>query len=222
MLTVNIPDQVKPLIERLATMPGEEFDAIMAALNTAPPNLRVETFNGQVKELLAGKGPEVADLVDIIMGLSRSPRDSSVTVEELAASVASEVLKRKGEHPGDPKLLEGRLSALLGIQSLKLYARANEVQHQYGEVFFGARIISDIRTVFEPDGTKPLGAMVVHNLKITSGHGPFHQQHHDHFFALDNADLEILQRVIERAKDKTVSLEGIIKNQPNLTYFQSK
>jgi hypothetical protein len=138
---------------------------------------------------------------------------------ELAASVTGEVLKRKGEHP-DPVILEGRLAALLGIQSLKLWAKASDVQHQYEDIFFGARIISDIRTVFESDGVKPLGAMVVHNLEIKSGRGGFHQSH-DKFYALDNADLDILEQVIQRAKNKTASLENIIK-QSNLTYFQSK
>jgi hypothetical protein len=219
MLSVNIPDQARPLIERLAVMTEEEFESIRSALSTAPPNLRLETFNEEVKKVLSGKIPGSADLVDIITGLSRAPRDASVTVEELAASVTSEVLKRKGEHP-DPAILEGRLAALLGIQSLKLWAKASDVQHQYEDIFFGARIISDIRTVFESDGVNPLGAMVIHNLEIKSGRGGFHQLH-DKFYALDNADLDILEQVIQRAKTKTVSLENIIK-QANLTYFQSK
>jgi hypothetical protein len=200
-------------------MTEEEFEAIRSALSTAPPNLRLETFNEEVKKVLSEKIPEIADLVDIITGLSRSPRDTSVTVEELAASVTAEVLKRKGEHP-DPALLERRLTALLGIQSLKLWAKASDVQHQYADIFLGARINSDIRTVFESDGVKPLGAMVVHNLEIRSGRGNFHQMH-DRFFALDNADLDVLQQVIQRAKEKTVSLETIIK-ESHLTYFQSK
>jgi hypothetical protein len=220
MLAVDIPEQAKPLIERLAVMPKEEFEAFRNALSTAPPNLRLETLNEEVKKLLLEKFPKIAELVDIITGLSRSPRDASVTVEELAASVAAAVLKRKGQQPPDTALLESRLAALLGIPSLKLWAKASDVQHQYEEIFFGARIISDIRTVFESDGVKPLGAMVVHNLEITSGRGGYHQLH-DRFFALDNKDLEILQQVIERAKAKTLSLEHFIK-QSQLTYFESK
>jgi hypothetical protein len=218
MLTVNIPDQAKPVIERLAVMTEDEFEAIRAALSTAPPNLRLETFNEEVKKFLSEKIPDIADLVDVVTSLSRSPRDASVSIEEIAASVTREVLRRKGEHP-DPALLQKRLISLLDIPSLKLWAKASDVQHQYEEIFFAARILSDIRTVFGPDGIKPLGAMVVHNLKISSVGGR-HQQH-DQFFALDNADLELLQDAIQRAKDKTASLEGIIK-QSNLTYFQSK
>ena len=219
MLTVNIPDQAQSLIQRLETMPEEEFEAIRVALGAAPPNLRLDTFNQQVKKILSERYPEIADLVDVITGLSRSsPRDASVSIEELAASITAEVLKRKGEHP-NPALLEGRIAVLLGIPPLKLWAKASNVQHQYEEIFFEARIISDIRTVFEPDGTTPLGAMVVHNLKITSADG--RHQYHDHFFALDNADLEILQSVIQRAKEKTESLETIIRKS-DLTYFQSK
>lgn len=221
MLAVDIPEQAKPLIERLAVMPEEEFEAFRNALSTAPPNLRLETLNEEVKKLLLNKFPKIAELVDVITGLSRSPRDASVTVEELAASVAAVVLKQKPqEPPGDTALLESRLTALLGIPSLKLWAKASDVQHQYQEIFWAARIISDIRTVFESDGVKPLGAMVVHNLEITSGRGAYYQTH-ESFFALDNKDLDLLIEVVERAKAKTLSLERIIK-QSELTYFESK
>jgi hypothetical protein len=58
------------------------------------------------------------------------------------------------------------------------------VQAQYEDLFFGARIMSDIRTVFEPDGTNPLGAMIVHSLKITHGKAGQYPKD-DKFFALD-------------------------------------
>jgi hypothetical protein len=218
MLTVNMPDEALTHIEQLGSMSEEAFQVLKAAFSTAPPNLRIDTFSEQVKNSVTRALPEMADIAGIIIGLSRSPRDSSVSVEELASSVAGEILKRKGEHP-DPVLLENRLSGLLGIQSLKLWAKAANVQHQYEEIFSAARIISDIRTVFEADGVTPLGAMVVHNLKITSVDG--HHKFHDRFLALDNADLDILKEVLQRATDKTGSLENIIMKS-GLTYFQSK
>ncbi|MEP7353629.1 MAG: hypothetical protein ABI824_10400 [Acidobacteriota bacterium] len=223
MLTVNIPEQARALLERLATMPEEHFEALRSALSAASPNLRLNIFNRQVKSLLSGKAPELSDLVGVITGLSRSPRDESVGVNELAASVAAEVLKNKASGNPDPNpgsvLLVARLVILLGIQSLKLWAKASNVQHQYGEIFADARIISDIRPVFEPEGTTPMGAMVVHNLKMSStdGRGELRER----FFALDSADLDILQAVIQRAKDKTASLDQIIERS-NLTYFHSE
>lgn len=219
MLAVNVPDQAKPLFERLALMPEEEFDAISNALNTAPPNLRPEKFSVEVKNILPGVN-QIVDLVEAVVGLSRSSRDSSVTVDELVNAVAEAVLaKKKSQPPTDPAVLVHRLTTLLNIKSVKLYARASNVQHQYENIFLSARIISDIRTVFESDDTQPLGAMVVHNLKITSLNGGEHQQ--NKFFALDNLDLDLLQQCIDRAREKTKSLEKIIE-ESRLTYFPSK
>jgi hypothetical protein len=219
MLAVNIPDQAKPLFELLALMPEEDFDAIRNALNAAPPNLRPEKFSAEVKNILPGVN-RIVDLVEAIVGLSRSPRDSSVTIDELVNAVAEAVItRRKAQQPPiDQAVLVHRLVTLLGINSVKLYARASNVQHQYEDVFLSARIISDIRTVFESHDTKPLGAMVVHNLKITSLHGEHTQ---NKFFALDNLDLELLQQCIDRAREKTKSLETIIE-ESRLTYFPSK
>ena len=218
MLTVNIPKQVMPLFARLGTMPENEFDALESALGSATPNLRTEKFVEHVKNLVSGMGSETLELVDIITNLSRSSKDATVTIEELAKSVTALVDVPANEN-FNPQVLEQRIIRLLSIKPLKLYARASNVQHQYEDLFFVARIISDIRTVFEPDGTKPLGAMIVHNLKIT--HGQTGQDRHDKFFALDNADLDILLLAIERAKEKTKSLEIII-DEAKLMYFPSK
>jgi len=217
VLTVNIPEQAKPILGLLGTMHDQDFEAISAALTGAPANLRAEKFMGQVKALVSGMRPEIADLVEIVANLSRSPRDVSVTIEELSKSVAALVF---AQNPQYLAVLENRLISLLSIKSLKLYARASDVQHQYEDLFFGARIISDIRTVFEPDGTKPLGAMIVHNLKITHGQ-PDQSFRDEKFYALDDADLDILQEAIKRAREKAKSLEVII-DQAKLTYFPSK
>ena len=157
MLTVNIPDEAKFRLVLLAVMSDQIFDGISIALNRASPNLRQEKFTEQFKSAATGMSAEIAELLDVIIHLSRSYRDASVSVEELASGVASIIsAPEKYKDTFDPRILERRLLALLSIQSLKLYARAADVQAQYEDLFFGARIISDIRTVFELTEQVPL------------------------------------------------------------------
>jgi hypothetical protein len=99
-----------------------------------------------------------------------------------------------------------------------IYSAANDIQHQYDNLFSSARIISDIRTIFDPNGSDPVGALIVHNLQIRYSNG---NEFKEAFFALDNADLSVLRKALERAETKTVSLESVIRK-AELKYFESK
>src|ERR1019366_7687810 len=67
----------------------------------------------------------------------------------------------------DQANFRARLASLLSVESMTLSARAAEIQHDYDKVFASASIISDIRSVFAISSVEPVGAMIVHNLKLT-------------------------------------------------------
>lgn len=208
-------------------MSDDELSAIKAALEQVPLSLRVETYSEQLRQVLAKDTAELQDVAHVLASLTLTPRDPSISVDDFAKAVATAVIWRKGRESQDKAekaanlaLLETRLRDLFNTPALKVYSRATDVQHQYEHILTDARIMSDIRTVFDPDGdgSQPLGAMVVHTLKVTY---ISNRSYRDSFFALDNADLAILSRAIARAVKKTASLEKIIENN-KLRYFESK
>jgi hypothetical protein len=99
-----------------------------------------------------------------------------------------------------------------------LSARASDVQHEYEHLFQSARILSDVRPLFNQSGTEMEGAMVVHNLKITYFQAG---EYMEVFISLDNADLSSLRKVVERAEVKTMALEALIAK-GGVPYFDSK
>ena len=227
MVTVSIPEPAKPIIERLIVMSDEELSAIKTALEKVPLSLRVDKYSEQLKRVVAKGTSEMQDVVQVIASLTFAPRDPSISAEVLAKAVATAVISRKDrtseeaqKTASDLAILETRLRDLFNNPHLKIYSRATDVQHQYEHILTDARIMSDIRTVFDPDGdgSQPLGAMVVHTLKITH---MSNRSYRDSYFALDNADLTILSKAIGRAAKKTASLEEIIRNN-KLRYFESK
>jgi hypothetical protein len=105
MLTADVPDEAKFRLVLLAVVSDRIFDEISIALSEASPNL----------------SHEIAELLDVIIHLSCSYRDASISVEELASGVASIVsAPEKYKDTFDPKTLERRLLGLLSIQSLTL------------------------------------------------------------------------------------------------------
>ena len=142
---------------------------------------------------------------------------ADLSPQEFAHNVAAHLPSRK-DKPTDTLALERKLTALLGVESLVISAKAFDVQHEYDKLFITARIITDTRAVFNQAGTEAVGTMIVHNLNIKySENGQFKEA----FIALDDADIAKLRRVLDRAEAKTAILEKLIEK-TGIRYFEGK
>jgi hypothetical protein len=217
--TVSIPEIYRTPLVKIASMPEAEVVELREALSSIGVTLKPLNLTAQVRGQIKRPSPELDDIVQVLVGLSSARAGSDVSIEEFSKDVAKSMTRRKDAPKDyDESVFEKTLSSLLGIESLALSARAAEIQHDYERVFASARIVSDIRSVFGTSNIDPVGAMIVHNLKIT-----FFEEGRvrEAFFALDNADLIVLRQVIDRAELKTPKLETMIKTS-GVQYFESK
>lgn len=111
------------------------------------------------------------------------------------------------------------LTSLLGTR-MRAMLKTKEVIRENPNNFYEARIVSDIRVVYDDDNNldkQEQLAVVVHNLRIryTSNATP----RGEIFVALDLADLHQLQGVIRRAIEKDKLLRS---NTHNLTFVDPK
>lgn len=199
-------------------MPEDEVLALRDALSNIGVTLKPLNLAAQVRAQLKSPLPELDEIVQTLVGLSSARISGDVSLEELTRDVAKSVTQGK-DRPSDyaQTAFEERLASLLSVEAMALSARATDIQHDYERVFASVRIVSDIRLVFGPS-VEPAGAMIVHNLKVTYfAEGRIREA----FFALDNADLSSLRKVLERAELKTTQLEDVIKK-ADLQYFESK
>lgn len=219
MPTVSIPEVYRAALDKIAFMPEDELGALRDALSRTGVTLKPATLAGQIREQIQNPSSELDDIIQTLVGLSSARAGSDLPVEEFAKDVAKSVGRRKEKLKDyDQAAFEQRLVSLLNIESMMLSARAAEIQHDYERVFASARIVSDIRAVFATSKVEPVGAMIVHNLKVTY----FEEGRlREVFLALDNADLVSLRKIIDRADAKTAKLEQVIKRS-GVQYFESK
>jgi hypothetical protein len=82
-------------------------------------------------------------------------------------------------------------------------------------VYLESRILTDIRTVFKEYKEQPIGAVVVHNLKITYRQN---DNEKEFFVALDGSDLLNLSQEIARAETKAKEIKMLLEK-AEITYL---
>jgi hypothetical protein len=212
----RVPESFTPALERIAGMPEENFQNLQAALASAKPTLKIQALIGQVQAALKIEIEDLSNIVQTVSNLSNARSSSDTPVEQLARDV-SRPFSRKNKS-FDPTVLERRLTSLLSIESLVFSARAFALQHEYGNLFISARIVSDVRPVLNPAGAEPVAAMIVHNLSLKYYHAG---EYKEMFIALDEADVTKLRKVLDRADAKVASLARFIEK-TGVQYLDSK
>lgn len=208
MPTIHVPEPFKPALQRIASMSDADLQRMLEALAQLKPHLKPEVIARSAAEnsILADLG----EIIQALTSLSITQVRFDIPLDQLVRDVSQSVA-------GTPALAE-RLKSLLSVESLVLSAKAFDVQHEYEKVFRSARIISDVRPVFNASGTEATAAMIVHNLNVNYQHNG---QAMEISFALDDADVTALKKMLERAETKTAILEKLI-DKTGLPYFESK
>ena len=211
MPSFSIPQQVVPALKKLAGASAEDFEGLLQAVAALQVHIKPEKITASLGE---HNVHGLSDIVRALTALSFSRFQAEVPRDEFVAGIIE-----SSALPTDKRaILAERLKALLDIEVFRLSARAFAIQHEYEKVLRSARIVSDIRPVFTDSATDMEGLMIVHNLKLSymdSGH------YKEAVFAMDDEDVAMLKRVLERAETKSKTMERFIsKNE--LRYFESK
>jgi hypothetical protein len=207
---------VEPL-SLLLRAPENQFAAFERELARAE---RPSSLRGLIIETARRAGwptPQAADtLAGLLLSLS-SIADSmpDMRVDEFVSTVAT-----AAEETGEEQLrasreqwdvLRNRLERLLGPKTrLWLWAKATALFTEQERLFCDARILTDIRPIFDRNAADgPAALSVIHTLKLilhtTS------EEVQEFFIALDSDDLLTLKQTIQRAEEKQTALESLIQ-----------
>ena len=207
MQTTAMPDWVVSSLAKLGNMPEKEFDALLRALARGTPTLSTSSVAKSVAENSKLDTEDADVLLHALIGLAGMRYAQEVSGSELASRVAaSPDIERKGV---DSKTLTDRIARLLDGAPLRLLGKARDLSSEHAHIFLDARFLTDIRPIFgtETDG-QPEGALLCHTLKVEfiRDHGNV-----EHFYlALDEDDLDKLNDLISRAKQKAASLRLVL------------
>lgn len=219
---IKIPPKYRKVLIGIAALSSEAIEDLESVLKKAGPALTSQeealSLASQLKVISADEGVEIIEaLLPLYMLKGSSTKSTDDFVEDVIASLklgASEEnkLTKKQATP-----LTNRLTKLLGVEAIDLSAKAMSLLLEQQRSFTSARILTDIRPIFDQDASKPLaGAVLVHNLKIEYLEN---SEEKEFFVALDRRDLQRLLDALTRAQQKESSIKQFL-SQTNINYVE--
>lgn len=191
------PEALKSLSQEMGSMGSSlNFEATVQRLTSRLPNVD-ET--------------EMAYMLNALVSWLAWKETTGVPLTELVNQIVEIALSKKIIESSDRAKFSATVESLLGDPgSLSITARALDVSSEYDKVFFEARILTDLRSVFLGDDvSRPKGMIVMHNLKISFSENG---EKRDIYITLNNRELDELASVVERAQEKARGL-GVLLNE---------
>ncbi len=220
-MALSVPRGNYPGLKAITELDEKSVERLVGALAEAQPAAAPDKLASDVSDRLGE--PPISGLRQIIWALVNLSTGRILLEMDLADFVSEvcEGLKedRQRSECSDDDLvrLQERLERLLGGGgSIAITSKAQGILTDHEHIFVGARILTDVRTVFQKDASEPpAGAVIVHMLGVHYHEGATHKEI---FFALNSDDLRKLSDSIERAKKKEANLKGLLSNAgvPNL------
>ena len=210
-----MPLAAPQVLRKLVELTDADFLKILKSLQSIPDSTNVGKLAAHLTETAGVLDIDYEDFLYNIMSMNVARVVKDMLPAEFTQEVLNVYIERTKSVDHRPSLTQ-RLSQLLDIPALTYVSRAWEMRHEGKNIFYSARIFCDVRTVFDPKTMKPIGATIIHNLKIEYKDGGTDKEL---YFLLDTNELPELEDVIKRAKDKVKEIEALIKKS-EIKYYE--
>ena len=219
-LTISrIPDRYRPGLAKINSLSIETATSVADALGRLPASSRKELI-AVVERAAQLKSEEAESIVRSLYSLYmfRASAEASVAdfVPVLIEAMQSSGVQGLAVPDSSKTALEAKLTSLLGLSTLERASKIEQLRADHQTIFYDAKILTDLRPVFDNPKDPPIGAVVTHTLKIICHEAG---EHKELYLALDAEDVLTLKKIAERAADKMSSLQKVLKsaNIPDLS-----
>lgn len=212
MPELTIPVEYERGIANIKSLSDADAGKILKVLNDESPGTSPAQIARKLQPSLPFSEDDVAELVKALCSLYaiRAYADAAVDefVDDLARAISKSTNKDlQTSDPEELRRLKRIFESLLTVRSLSTQSKAHSLRTDFANIFWDAKIMSDIRPIWDGDVKQPPDATVITNtMKLEyhhiGGHGEF-------YVCLDKDDIETLMSVLKRAQDKMATLQRL-------------
>jgi hypothetical protein len=214
----TIPQEEQEGLILLANLPENQVEQLQRALTVAPVVVNRDTFLKGVSRVEGLSSVDQDKITSALAYLNGYLVAGNIDLEEFIKDVGSSLAEENVS--GDVvRKIENALPRLLDIDTIRLRAKAVDLQVDHAKAFQSVRILTDVRPVFAPKSTSEVkGALIFHSLKIDYF---CDTETSEIFISLDDHDLALLRQAIDRAEAKARTLRAILTEKLEVTDFGS-
>lgn len=210
MARIKVPERYFEGIAKTLSLTEEVFQELVGALAKLPAKLYPKDLMAKAvsnsKDISAkDAGTITSALLSLCLNRASSDKSTQNYLAEVIQSIeeaGSDTLKLLEK---DKETLNNRLGQILDIKPLAVASKATSILFEHDRSFARARVVTDIRPIFDTKAdTPPSAAVIIHTLNI---HYYQDGEHKEFFVAMDGEDVQMMLNVMERAKVKANSLK---------------
>jgi hypothetical protein len=214
MSALDIPDEYEYGIKLLLQMNDEIGKKFIKALSESQPTLYienlVESVSQKLKDILTPSN--VKDMIEALLALYGVRDSLDVETSEFIKNLEEAVLESESfsNISNNLQISKPLITELLDLdEPLSIASKAFNILLDHERVFLSSKILTDIRPIFSNRKVEsPVGAVIVHMFKIDYREG---SESKEFFVALDTADINKLENVLRRAKEKEKAIQPLLK-----------
>jgi hypothetical protein len=200
-MALEIPKEHIPAIGKILKLSDAAIEELISALLSTTITAEAPAMAEKIAALVPSIPLEdLGAIIDTLYSLYHVREFSEVRPARFNRDLVDTLLQNSdlGLKKDDASITGKRFQRLLNLKTLNTLSKAIRLQRGGERIYGDAKIITDIRPVFDEDVTKrPTSAVITHTLQL----GYFEDGEHRQFFiVLDEQDLDALQEVIERSK----------------------
>jgi hypothetical protein len=201
-VSISIPEPLEKGMREFAGLSDAKFEELLSTLRAMKPEIAQHQILPEIE--VPGGRSVLSAVYGMILGRPRQ----NVSIDDAVEGLV-DALREGGIVDAELELFRTRAKEILRIEPLDLIIKAHSVLQEHSSTFSSARVVSDIRGVFEDEVVEaPRAAVIVHMLNISYNNAGRREAI---AVALDEKDVEHLISVLERARAKSKVLKSTIE-----------
>jgi len=190
-------------------MEDKEFNDIVTIISDASSSFSFAHLTETISEKSNFKIKDIDEILNSVLSLITLCERQKGTIDELVKDISNNAKDIKLIDADYVARFSKRLTILLNNEHLFTASKAIELATDYENIYSTAKIITDVRPVFNEDiSGQPKSAVIIHNLDIH-----YHKDsevHKDIYIAMDSNDIKELLDVLQRAQKKEEVLLALL------------
>ena len=212
MAALTVPQEYLGGITHIMSLSAQDVDAVVSALGNSSTGTEWELFSLLRPALPSLKAAELKELISALHSLYGARTGMDFTAEEFSSELVKAIRNREDTlgaiDESQTGELQQSLKRILDVHPLSMVAKGKDLLYEFENLFCDARVVTDIRPVFDADiHVPPREVVVTHTLKLEYHHSGVHTEIH---IALDKNDIDSLIEVLVRAQEKSDTLLPIL------------